>query len=111
MSAVEEIQAAIEKLTELRDERGYVEMNGWLAEIREGATGAIEDPGYEGLTNDPIIVTLHRTIDAQLAILEAAVGHFPERFMQVQDQREWLDKRPSTRNALDLARAINGGTQ
>lgn len=114
MSAVEEIQAAIEKLTELRDERGYVEMNGWLAEIREGATGAIEDPGYEGLTNDPIIVTLHRTIDAQLAILEAAVG---EIFEWEQDpdvgyKAERMFKIAATgRAALDLARAINGGTQ
>ena len=69
MGAVEEIQAAIDKLTGLRDSSPYIEMNGWLAEQRPGASGAIYDPEYEGITNDPLIVALHRTIAAQLMML------------------------------------------
>ncbi|MET0716377.1 MAG: hypothetical protein ABWY57_15840 [Mycetocola sp.] len=69
MNAVEKIEAAIQKLEGMRDERGYFEMNGWLSELV-----TVGPNGYEGLdpapiTNDELIVVLHRTIDAQLAIL------------------------------------------
>ena len=109
MTAVEEIQAAIVKLTALRDERGYVEMNGWLAEPREGATGAIDDPGYGGFTNDPLIVTLHRTVEAQLHILTGTVTLYPS-FVANGTEVLWLHA-VERAGDLALARAINGGTQ
>jgi hypothetical protein len=79
MSPVERLQAAIEKLERLRSERGYFEMNGWLVEDDPGdtdrslATVAAHEPDVAPITNDALIVTLHRTIDAQLAILRFAV--------------------------------------
>lgn len=100
MSAVEEMEAAIATLTSLRDEANYHEMNGWLAEVVEGASGAIDDPGYAPLTNDPIIVTLYRTIDAQLAMLREVV-------IASEVERNW-ETLVYTETALSLARAING---
>ena len=73
MTAVQEIQEAIDRLTELRKASPYVEMHGWLAEKRPSASGAIDDPGYDGITDDPLIVTLHRTIDVQLLTLGYAL--------------------------------------
>ena len=96
MTAVQEIQPAIEKLTTLRDETNYSEMNGWLAESVPGAPGQIDDPGYAPLTNDPLIVTLHNTIDAQLAILQGGVT-----FTRQHPHLHVIE-------ILDLARSING---
>lgn len=78
MSPVERIQAAIEKLERLREERGYSEMNGWLVEDdpgdtpRERLNSALES-GVSPITNDALIVTLNRTLDAQIAILYEAL--------------------------------------
>jgi hypothetical protein len=102
MIILEEIHTAIEKLTAERDERGYVEMNGWLAAERGGASGAIDDPGYEGITNDPLIVTLYRTIDAQLGILQEAATQLTDTYGGAQLGPEFY------RTELALARAING---
>ncbi|MEC5149195.1 hypothetical protein [Cryobacterium sp. GrIS_2_6] len=107
MTAVEEIQAAIEKLTSLRDECGYFEMNGWLAEEVPGASGAIDDPGYAPVTNDPLMVTLHRTIDAQLDILSdglnALMNPLPFFFVNGKDFSSNV-----YHFHIELARAING---
>lgn len=72
MSAVEEVQAAIDKLTKLRDgsytspwemEGRRLRSDGWiLAEIAY--------PNTE--TTGALIVTLHAIIDEQLEVLEAA---------------------------------------
>jgi len=70
MNAVEEIQAAIEKLTELRGP----DPEEWVGQFRRITTPSQDDPIavdlYSGDTR--LIVTLHCTIDAQLAILGAA---------------------------------------
>jgi hypothetical protein len=47
-------------------------------------------------------VTLHRTIDAQLAILHHAIAEYEPR----DDTMSFI-----TEDGLTLARAINGGTQ
>jgi hypothetical protein len=105
MTALEEIQSAIVILTELRDERDYCEMNGWLAQTRLGASGAIDDPGYEGLTNDPLIVTLYRTIDAQLEILQEATDFYENSQKIGMPDTEIFEYYGA---AYALARAING---
>ena len=105
MTAVEEIEAAIANLAELRDSRDYAELDGWLVEPRLGASGAIDDPGYSPLTNDDLIVTLHRTIDAQLAILANGLktATFHSRIIDRLDGNVSI---PVT-HALLIARAIN----
>lgn len=102
MNAVDEIETAIKKLTEMWVERGYFEANGWLGEYIDGASGTPDDPESQAVTNDELFVTLHRTIDAQLAILR----DFTERYKGQRD--DWLPIAPAAYNALMLARAING---
>jgi hypothetical protein len=108
MSDVEEIKSAIDKLTELRGADDYCEMNGWLAQTRLGASGAIDDPGYEGLTNDPLIVTLYRTIDAQIALLSHTV-EIRANYVEQGLAANW-DSAVERAGDLALARAINGVT-
>jgi hypothetical protein len=111
MKAVEEIQAAIVKLTAQRDDGSR---GPWLigdeGDYITGphATSGVFDgvgPWVIGDAINPedadLIVTLHRTIDAQLAILSRAAdlasifgGHFPICHYD--------------RYAIALARAING---
>ena len=61
------IEAAIVRLEELK--RAYFIDHGWLCELV--TTGIEPNPVQEPkpLTDDPMMVTLHSTIDAQLAIL------------------------------------------
>ena len=105
MSAVKEIETAIAKLTELRDASNYSEFNGWLVEPVAGASGAIDDPGYAPLTQDDLIVTLHRTIDAQLTILNGTLRIRAE-FVNAGDEQRWLSAIERAGD-LALARAIN----
>ncbi len=111
MNAVEKLQAAIDKLEQSRDERGYVEVNGWLAEAVDDHTCGTGKDGYYGLhepgcglspvTNDELIVTLHRTIDVQLAILRSGRAIFYSDFQ--------TPTSPQLRNAATaLADAILG---
>jgi hypothetical protein len=98
MSTIEEIQTAIEKLTEFKA-RGYSVDNGWLVECDETIRWP-DDPRMP-LTNDEYMVTLHRTIDAQLALLNegatiAAYLVSPDEDVEIV-------------NFVALARAINGG--
>lgn len=112
MTPVERLQAAIDKLEAMRSERGYVEFNGWLAEevpgdvVRDTLHSPRED--LSPITNDELIVVLHRTIDAQLALLREALDY----------ATDWNRGRPSERGAkpetiyrkeLALAAAILGG--
>ena len=106
MSAVEEIQAAIVKLTELRRLS-----NDWQFEVTKsdghsymGSLSIVESVAPEAI--DPVdadlIVTLHRTIDAQLVILRSAQ----------EDYYQYGGRPPHFfANDVALARAINGGTQ
>jgi hypothetical protein len=79
-TAVETLQAAIEKMEELKA-AGYFVVNGWLCEEPPGDTARDFSDGTDGaspLTNDPMFVILFRTIDAQLAILRAARDDFQQ---------------------------------
>jgi hypothetical protein len=119
VTAVEEIEAAIEKLDR---QRGWARAGEWWAWNPHDGRG---NSSVDANTHDPddpeivvegaaadveLIVTLHRTIDAQLAILSAAVGHTPMYEMRPDEELAWIDKRPSLRNGLDLARAITGAS-
>lgn len=98
MSAVQELEAAIAVLEEFKA-RGYEVVNGWLVEIDDSIKG--DDP-RRPLTNDEYIVTLHRTIDAQLAMLR--LEH------QQAERYGWPANPFMERDAvLALARAILGG--
>lgn len=99
MTPVERLQAAIEKLEALRRERGYVEHNGWLAEEVPGDTLRYTFEDLSPVTNDELIVTLHRTIDAQLAILRHAISEYEPR----DDTMTFI-----TEDGLALADAILG---
>lgn len=104
MSAIETIETAIAKLEALAVAAGYQEFNGWLTESNE-----TDDYGhYEAVpvTNDPLMVLLHRTIDAQLAFLRHQERHgriasFNLVVIPHNDTAFW--------DAVDLSRAILGG--
>ena len=111
VTAADEIRAAIEKLEELKESTRYFEVNGWLCEGQPGDTVRDyfhPDGGASPLTNDPVIVTLHRTIDAQLAILRRDVDMY-EKFAQDRQVGVWRDA-VERGGDLALARAINGVT-
>lgn len=65
----ETIRRAIDKLTKLRDEAAYEITGDWLVEIDPKMAAALAEDPRQPVTNDPIMVTLYRTIDAQLHIL------------------------------------------
>ena len=114
MSAVAEIQAAIDKLTKLRDESTQpTDGNAWIQGRSthryestgdvytgpdENTHGSADIVAYIQPEDAALIVTLHATIDAQMAILAAALkwksGFFPGSIAYA--------------SALDLARSING---
>lgn len=109
MSAVEEIQAAIDKLTELRQES---QGNEWLHEPGDFTVTA---DGNFSIAEDvypydaSLMATLHRTIDAQLAILADGLK-VAEHFGSLAANIVGSVRIPID-HALPLARAINGGTQ
>lgn len=108
MNAVEKLQAAIDKLEALRgsDREEWVAIGGDDEYLRLGdiATAGPEGGRYviaEHARHDAeLIVTLHRTIDAQLAILRMALhyvaGGFRYGFVEEQ--------------GINLATAILGGS-
>lgn len=81
MNAVEKLEAAIAKLEELRDQSS---LGPWCAWKLRGNTGrmtyGIEDAYGEDIAvirsspESELIEILHRTVDAQLAILRHALG-------------------------------------
>lgn len=117
MNAIDEIQAAIVKLTEMKaqstpgpwhewqndlSDRIEVwhdqEQRLWVADLGEhGPTGS-------ALADANLIVTLHATIDAQLAFLLDAANR-----IAVEENRAGIEL--YYRSALTLARAINGAVQ
>ncbi len=101
MTPMERLQAAIDKLERLKAERGYVEVNGWLAEPVTGDTArSWLEPrdDLSPITNDELVVMLHRTIDAQLGVLHSSIEWFEKA------EAEWSDpmwvKHPALRDAL-----------
>ena len=74
MTVVERLEAAIAKLERLRESEPYHESHSWLVSL---ITVGTEDDRREEeapQTSSELIVTLHRTIDAQLAILRAGLS-------------------------------------
>ena len=118
MSAIEEIQAAIDKLTKLKAESTPKPWHDWEDDL----TGEVDlwhdqeqrlhiaNVGVAGMprveADAELITVLHSTIDAQLAILGTVR-------LRLRTVFRGCDKPyPDTiANALTLARAINGGTQ
>jgi len=115
MTGVEEIHAAIEKLTAQRDESTP---GPWAVDdadkcsvytIDGGATILQPEDWYPRGDNRPagnaqLVVTLHRTIDAQLAILTDGLADMMAR------ERLGLPLNTGPVRTLALARAINGVT-
>ena len=111
MSAGEEIQAAIDKLAELRDNSTLAP---WSVDEQPetGECRIIREFEFFGSQIEPVtnggsqradadlIVTLNHTIDAQLAILRHT-GKFYSGDLGI----------GANRHVVELARAINGGTQ
>lgn len=116
MTPVELLHAAIDKLERLKADTAYqITADGWLIEYVSVGTELV--PRFEPapLTSDELIVTLHRTIDAQLAILRAAVVWFEKAAVEWSSET-WI-KHPELAGAvqsvlqqeLALADAILGG--
>jgi hypothetical protein len=121
MSTIEEIQAAIDKLTKLKAESTPKPWHDWEDDL----TGEVDlwhdqeqrlhiaNVGVAGMprveADAELITVLHRTIDAQLALLTHTV-EIRGKYVEQGFERHW---EAAVRDAgdLDLARAINGGTQ
>ena len=108
VNAVDEIEAAIRKLTKLRDAAtpgpwwAWHSGNGRMGSSVDAATHDPDNPEMvvEGMAADvDLIVTALGTIDAQLAILRASI---PNAQLAINTGTQ------STGVAVDLARAING---
>jgi len=109
MSAVEEIQAAITKLTDLRTLAVSQPLSVYERDSLLVVVGEAEDDDAPilfdvsragGSADAHMIVTLYRTIDAQLAILREVVTASTI-------EQNWVTL-VYTETALALARAING---
>ena len=96
MTAVEEVQAAIDKLTKLRSES---KPGPWTDTWGSATVPAADDLAGE---DAELIIALHGTIDAQLAIFE----DFAYRYRTA--WAHWIPAGPGAGNTLALARAING---
>lgn len=110
MSAVEEIQQAIATLERLRaestpgpwrvDDDSPTDIWTEGESVLGGTVHTVVDPfgrgDYQPDGDAALIVTLHRTIDAQLAWLTVAAE------LTILNESDW-------RHELALARAINGG--
>lgn len=98
MSPVDEIRAAIDKLTKVRDEPQPPYFDRWNED--DFSCGNLDDAVEEGFSYGRTYGewhALHATIDAQMAILEAAVGG-------------GHDDPTAVACAFVLAEAINGPT-
>ncbi|WP_336698255.1 hypothetical protein [Curtobacterium sp. USHLN213] len=118
MTPLEELQAAHKRLSELRPianpdkpyrntwrivggRDGYVEIGDHYGDIVSSWGDHSSLPVSEQAGE--LIVTMHRTIDAQLAILNYAMVH--------EEARPSLRHEGSVHAGIILARAINGGTE
>jgi len=93
MNDIEKVQAAVEKLE--KSVGVYEISNGWLIEIEIDAEVMTGDPRIP-LTDDPLVVMLYRTIDAQLKILRTTLDD---------EHADWLTEL-EWRNSVALAEAI-----
>lgn len=112
MTPLEELQAAHKRLSELRRASAALDPPPWVVELEShGSANVTTNNGsgdicynQEGGIFDPetadLIVTLHRTIDAQLTLLS-------DRGLD----QTFEDTRTPDPAVLTLARAINGGTK
>lgn len=98
MSAAEEIEAAIAKLTEQRDD---AKPGPWTTTYGSATVPAADDLGFYDME---LIVTLHGTIDAQLMILKHS------QVMGAGSGASLFQFSTYGFLALALARAINGPT-
>ena len=109
MNAAETIQAAIEKLASLRDEANVAPWSLYFRSGKNAAHGGIDSPG--GYVSSPslragnadLIVTLHATIDVQLAILNTAAPEWKRT-----NKTDSHDEPNHSWQAFELARAILG---
>ena len=101
MTPVERFLAASAKLQRLRDAAGFDESpGGWLVELVTVGTESNPWQEQNPVTHDELLVTLHRTIDAQLALLQAAQIEHTDVMTAIE--------RPYWDAALALADAIIG---
>jgi hypothetical protein len=106
VNAVEEIEAAIAKLTKLRDDSSV----GVWYQSMVGISSKTETMGRYSVIGDvadedtALIVTLHRTIDAQLDFLRTARGFYGAGLTGDAASSLFAE------HALQMARAINGTT-
>lgn len=116
MNAAETIQAAIEKLTVVKRGSGVVIHCADPSEVCFRAESDTDDDGnwfsygvIVGVDDEELadgIVTLHRTIEAQLKLLTGALA-LGVRFAAAGRDAEWLDA-VERAGDLDLAKAILG---
>jgi len=92
MTALGEIEAAIENLERLRADATQGRWD-WIVGMSTG--------------DARLVATLHRTIDAQLKILTGSAG-LHAKYADVGRETEWIAA-VERAGDLDLARAINGG--
>ena len=109
MNAVEEIQAAIDTLNTMR---AVSDSGAWtVAGIHpdcsiEGDVNFIAGDMYD--YDAELIVTLHRTIDAQIALLSHTLD-IRAKYVVTGIEQMWIDA-VERAGDLALARAINGAT-
>lgn len=105
MTPLEELQAAHKRLSELRNTAAPTPWSigahnpapGWEATVTVACADGGEVTDHIYPEDADLIVTLHRTIDAQFAVIDAAITR-----MHVYGE---TSSRPEV---LSLARAING---
>lgn len=119
MSEVERLEAAIEKLEALKAESTPAPWHYWTndltgdvdlwhdQEVRShiATVGQHEQPRV--YSDAELIVTLHRTIDAQLAILRTQLESYSK--FPPASEPGYVPKSPNAQNALALADSILGG--
>ena len=122
MTNIEDIESAIEKLSALRADSTGGDWNAYVREGHHAYEGTIRTDGLPDDVSDEIaeifigvdaelIVTLHRTIDAQLGVLLEGAAAISDReaLMDVYawDDGEWARNTSAESVALVFARAIN----
>jgi hypothetical protein len=99
MTPLEELQAAHKRLSELRSASQLAPWHYTDDYILRDGDARLVACGL-GVANTELIVTLHCTIDAQLALLAEAMEDYAGVF---------IGDCPYPQHAVALARAINGG--
>lgn len=105
MTPVERLQAAIEKLEQMRD---FDDTGAWVVDVSNSIVDADGNVVAADLTerDATVIITLHRTIDAQLALFREAL-EFSENSQAIGMGHDELEEYYG--NVRALADAILGG--